>query len=258
MIAASATLKAGIEFAAERFRKSKHTLVLTGAGFSTPSGIPDFRTEGSGLWSRFEPLETASLETFRTKPEKFYAWLRPLALQIFDAQPNPAHLALVRIEKAGKIGRVVTQNIDMLHQRAGSMNVIELHGTLSTLTCTQCFQKVGAEPYIQPFIEKGEIPRCPNCNGVLKPDVILFGEQMPQSAWHQAQRESRRCDVMVVAGSSLEVLPVAGLPLEAVDRGAHLIIINRSPTYLDGRADAVLEGEVEDIFPAIAEQVLNG
>ena len=258
MMSFSTSLEEGIEFAAERLRKSKHTLILTGAGFSTPSGIPDFRSDGTGLWSQSEPLEAASLNTFRTNPEKFYAWFRTLANQIFNAQPNPAHLALARLEEAGHIRSIATQNIDVLHQHAGSKNVIELHGTLSTLTCTQCFQKVEAAPYLRPYIENGDIPRCPNCNAVLKPDVILFGEQMPQRAWFDAQRETRSCDAMIVAGSSLEVLPVAGLPLQALDRGAHLIIINRTPTYLDGRSDAVLQGEVEDIIPAIAEQVLNG
>lgn len=253
-----AGVRDGIEFAAGLFRQAKRAVILTGAGISTPSGIPDFRSEGTGLWSRDEPLEVASLTTFRIHPEKFYAWFRPLASHIFEAKPNQAHLALAQLEEAGYIHSVATQNIDMLHQKAGSKKVIELHGTLATLSCTQCFQQVEAFPYLKPFIEKGEIPHCPKCRAVLKPDVILFGEQLPQKAWFEAQRDSRACDLMVVAGSSLEVLPVAGLPMQALERGAHLVIVNNSPTYLDVRADAVIQGDVADIIPAIAEQVTDG
>src|SRR5512140_229695 len=253
-----ASIPEGIEFAAELLRKATHAVVLTGAGISTPSGIPDFRSEGTGLWSRDEPLEVASLNTFRTHPEKFYAWFRPLASQIFDAQPNQAHLALARLEQQGRPHWIVTQNIDMLHQKAGSKNIIEMHGSLGTLSCTQCFQKVDALPYLKPFVEEGVIPLCPHCNAVLKPDVILFGEQLPQKAWFDAQRVSRACDLMLVAGSSLEVLPVAGLPMQALDRGAHLLIVNNSPTYLDVRADAVMQGDVADIIPAMVQQAIHG
>jgi len=252
------SVKAGIRFSAELLRKAKRAIVLTGAGISTPSGIPDFRSEGSGLWSRDEPLEVASLLTFRTQPEKFYAWFRPLVQQIFGALPNGAHRALAELEKAGYIHSVLTQNIDILHQKAGTMHAVELHGTLKTLSCTQCFQKVESLPYLKPFIERGILPRCPHCGALLKPDVILFGEQLPQKAWLEAQRESRACDLMLVAGSSLEVMPVASLPMQALERGAHLLIINNSPTYLNIRADAAIQEDVSDIIPAIAEQVLYG
>ncbi len=248
----------GIEFAAELLRKVERAVVLTGAGISTPSGIPDFRSEGTGLWSHAEPLEVASLNTFRTHPEKFYAWFRPLATQIFEAKPNEAHLALAQLEEEGHIRTILTQNIDMLHQKAGSKTVIEMHGTVATLSCSQCFQQVEAFPFLRPFVEKGELPRCPSCGAVLKPNVILFGEQLPQDAWFAAQRACRACDLMLVAGSSLEVLPVAGLPMQALDHGAHLLIINNTPTYLDVRADAVMQGNVADILPAIAEQVFHG
>jgi len=253
-----ASVQEGIEFAAELFRKAKGAVVLTGAGLSTPSGIPDFRSEGTGLWSHDEPLEVASLNTFRTQPEKFYAWFRPLAGQIFNAKPNQAHIALAHLEEAGHIRSVATQNIDMLHQKAGSRNVIEMHGTLKTFSCTQCFQQTDSLPFLKPFVERGEMPRCPHCGALLKPDVILFGEQLPQKALSAAQHDCRACDLMLVAGSSLEVLPVASLPMQALDRGAHLIIINNSPTYLDVRADAVLTGDVAEVIPAIAEMVFNG
>ena len=127
-----------IEDAAELIRKAKRAVVLTGAGISTPSGIPDFRSEGTGLWSRDEPLEVASLNTFRTAPERFFQWFRPLAGQIFYAAPNAAHTALARLEAAGRIMTIITQNIDALHQKAGSSCVVETHGTMRTITCTSC------------------------------------------------------------------------------------------------------------------------
>ena len=258
MTSLSHQTQAAIEFAADLFRQSKHAVVLTGAGLSTPSGIPDFRSTGTGLWAKDEPLEVASLSTFRTAPERFFHWFRPLASQIFNAKPNLAHWALARLEKAGRIDAIITQNIDTLHQKAGSKVVIEMHGTMQTLTCTQCYHQVDAVHYLAVFVETGEIPLCPKCNQVLKPDVILFGEQLPQSAWFKAQRAARQCDLMLVIGSSLEVLPVAGLPMQALDRGAHLIIVNNAQTYLNVRADAVIVEDAAVTIPAIVERVLNG
>ena len=258
MISFPSRTQTAIDFAADLFRQSKHAVLLTGAGLSTPSGIPDFRSTGTGLWSRDEPLEVASLSTFRTTPTLFFKWFHPLASQIYYAQPNPAHLALATLEQAGHIQSTITQNVDMLHQKAGSKTVIEMHGTMQTLTCTQCYHREDAALYMRAFIEHGAIPRCPWCGQILKPDVILFGEQLPQAAWSRAQREARRCDLMLVVGSSLEVLPVAGLPMQALDRGAHLIIVNNAPTYINVRADAVFTEDVAVIIPAIVEKVLNG
>jgi NAD-dependent deacetylase len=247
-----------IEDAAVLIRKAERAVVLTGAGISTPSGIPDFRSEGTGLWSRDEPLEVASLITFRTAPERFFEWFQPLANRICNAQPNPAHLALAEFERSGRLRTIITQNIDGLHQKAGSQHVIEMHGSLRMLSCTNCFKQFESSPFLRPYIEMGEIPQCLSCNGILKPDVILFGEQLPQSAWYDAQRAARQCDLMVVAGSSLEVLPVAGLPMQALDRGAHLIIINNTPTYLNVRADVVILDDVAATIPEIAKRVFHG
>lgn len=258
MTVLSGQAETNIEYAAELFRKAKYAVVLTGAGISTPSGIPDFRSEGTGLWSRDEPMEVASLSTFRTDPDRFFVWFRPLAGQIFNATPNPAHIALAKLEEAGRVRSIITQNIDALHHKAGSKNVIEMHGTMRTLSCTQCFQQAEATQYLKAFVELGELPHCAECNGLMKPDVILFGEQLPQRAWYEAQRECRQCDLIVVAGSSLEVLPVAGLPMQAVDRGAHLVILNNARTYLNVRADVVIQDDIASILPVIAEQVLNG
>jgi NAD-dependent deacetylase len=254
----SSATRTAIDFTAELIEQAQHIVILTGAGLSTSSGIPDFRSEGTGLWSRDEPLEVASQTTFRTAPEKFFNWFRPLAGQIYTAEPNAAHYALAKLEKNGRLHSILTQNIDMLHQKAGAKNVVELHGTLATLTCTQCFQQVNHEAYLPPFVEYGELPHCPHCHALLKPDVILFGEQLPQKAILKAQQECRKCDLMVVAGSSLEVLPVAGLPMQAIDHGAHLVIINQSITYINPRADIVLRDNVADIIPAIVERVLYG
>ncbi|GAB4470770.1 MAG: NAD-dependent protein deacylase Cob2 [Anaerolineales bacterium] len=246
-----------IQSAAEIIRKSKRGVVLSGAGISTPSGIPDFRSPQTGLWAKLEPLEVASALAFRYNPLKFFEWLRPLATRILTAEPNTAHFAVRRLQQMGYIQTIVTQNIDGLHQKAGSKNVLEVHGTFETMTCIDCFNKVSSHPYIQPYLQEGIIPRCPNCGGILKPDVVLFGEQMPYQPWLQAQKASLHCDLMIVAGSSLEVLPVARLPMQAIERGAHLIIINHTPTYLDVRADVVFSEDVAIVLPQIVREILR-
>jgi NAD-dependent deacetylase len=253
----SPTTLMGIHCAADIIRNCRRAVVLTGAGISTPSGIPDFRSTESGLWSHFDPFEVASLNSFRYNPEKFFNWIRPLALDMNAAQPNPAHLALARLEQEGYLKAVITQNIDGLHQRAGSGRVLEVHGSMGSLTCVSCYAKFEAQDHIQPFLEQGVIPRCPDCQSVLKPDVVLFGEQLPVRTWLQAQETSKNCDVMIVAGSSLEVLPVAGLPMRALENGAHLIIINQTQTYIDVRADVVFHEDVTEIIPRIVEEVFG-
>ena len=246
-----------LDTATKLFQHAKHTVVLTGAGISTPSGIPDFRSEGTGLWSKNEAMEVASLSNFRYEPFSFYEWFRPLANRITNADPNAAHIALAELGQAGLIDTVITQNIDVLHQKAGSKKVIEMHGTLRTLSCTQCFHQFESTSFLGPFVNEGIIPHCTDCGAILKPDVILFGEQLPQKAWYEAQHAARNCDLMLVIGSSLEVLPVAGLPMQTLDRGGHLIIINQTPTYLDVRADIVFSEDVADLLPNLAEQVLK-
>ena len=253
----SSDLVKELEFAAELFRQAKHPLVLTGAGISTPSGIPDFRSEGTGLWSKSEAMEAASLSNFRYNPSRFYEWFRPLAKKIINATPNAAHLALAKLGESGYLNTVITQNIDILHQKAGSKNVIEMHGTLRTLSCTQCFHQFEASLFLKSFVEEGTIPLCPDCNATLKPDVILFGEQLPQKAWLKAQSAARNCDLMLIVGSSLEVLPVAGIPMQTLDRGGHLIIVNQTPTYLNVRADIVFTQDAAELLPALAKEVLN-
>jgi NAD-dependent deacetylase len=246
-----------VQRAAQLILKSKQAVALTGAGFSTPSGIPDFRSAGSGLWTKFLPMEVASLSTFRYDPQKFYNWLRPLASHMLTALPNPAHLALARLEQAGYIQAVVTQNIDGLHTRAGSQNVLEIHGTLNTLTCARCYQNVQAQGLIESYLEHGNIPRCSKCEGILKPDVILFEEQLPVRTWMKAEEACKTSDLLLIAGTSLEVMPSAGLPMRALENSARLLIINHSPTYIDVRADLIIQEDVARILPMITSIVLG-
>jgi NAD-dependent deacetylase len=246
-----------IRCAADILRASKNGVALTGAGISTPSGIPDFRSTNSGLWERYDPFEVASLSAFRYQPERFYDWMHPLVLGMQAAIPNPAHLALARLEQAGLLKAIITQNIDGLHRRAGSKTVFEVHGSLETLTCGSCFQQVSSAGFIQPYLQSKAVPICPACGGYLKPDIVLYGEQLPARTWLKAQEISKKCDVMIVAGSSLEVLPVAGLPMRAVENGAHLIIINHSGTYMDVRADVTLSEDLAEIIPLIVKEALG-
>ena len=257
MIELSPEITKNIRCAADIIRQSKEAIVLTGAGISTPSGIPDFRSTDSGLWEQYDPFEVASLSAFRYQPERFFKWMRPLAINMFDAIPNDAHIGLAKLEQSGYLKTIITQNIDSLHQRAGSMNVIEIHGSLKTLTCVSCFDQYNSDDFIDTYLNDGTIPHCPACNNVLKPDVVLMGEQLPITAWQKAQDASKKCDLMIVAGSSLEVIPVATLPMRVVDNGAHLIIINRSETYINVRADVVFLEDVAEVIPLIANEVLG-
>jgi len=253
----SHAIESNIRNAGSIIRYSKYTTVLTGAGISTPSGIPDFRSTGSGLWEKYDPFEVASLNAFRYQPQRFFDWMRPLAKDIINADPNLAHLGLARLEEAGFLQNIITQNIDGLHQRAGSRNVIEVHGSWRTLTCIRCYQQVESSNYMPAYLDKGTVPLCPNCNGILKPDAVLFGEQLPVKSWLAAMEASKKCDLMIVVGSSLEVMPVAGLPMRALENGAHLIIINHTSTYIDVRADVLLPEDVAEVIPRIVEEVIR-
>ncbi|MCL4562206.1 MAG: NAD-dependent deacylase [Chloroflexi bacterium] len=248
--------RAAIEQAANLLRSARKAVALTGAGFSTPSGIPDFRSKASGLWTRDDPMQVAALSVFRRNPERFYGWIRSLHANIWNAQPNPAHLALARLEQAGYLKAVITQNIDSLHQKAGAAHVLELHGSLRTLTCLHCRRSFEAEPFVVPFISEGAIPHCPTCQRVLKPDIILFDEMLPPDIWQEAVGFAQSCDLMLVSGSSLEVLPAADLPRLALESGARLIINNLTPTHLDHYADLILPQDLAWVIPSLAEAVL--
>jgi len=254
----SDVVQMGIRCAADIIRNSRRTVALTGAGISTPSGIPDFRSPDRGLWEKFDPFEEASLTTFRHNPLRFYQFLRTLASMMVQADPNPAHYSLSRLQGLGYVQTIITQNIDALHQRSGAQNVLQVHGSLETMSCTRCFGCFPGDGFVKAYLEEDRIPYCPDCGGMLKPDLVLMGEQLPARVWLQAQQACRQCDLMIVAGSSLEVLPVAGLPMRALENGAHLILVNYSPTYLDVRADVVLHVDVAEVFPKIVDQVENG
>ena len=252
----SASIEAGLKTAAGLLRSAKHVVVFTGAGISTPSGIPDFRSAGTGLWEHFDPMEVASLGMFQTHPEKFYGWLRPLLQSIWAAQPNPAHLALARLEQAGIVKALITQNIDDLHQRAGSRNIYEVHGSLRSMTCAHCRETFPAEQFRDHLHGQDAMPHCPGCQRVLKPDITLFGEMLPAETWIEAEEHCIQADLVLVAGSSLEVWPAASLPALAVEHGAQLVLINLTPTPLDRNADVLLPANVAEALPRLADLVL--
>jgi NAD-dependent deacetylase len=235
---------------------ARHAIALTGAGISTPSGIPDFRSPSSGLWEKVDPFEVASIWAFQANPRTFYDWIRPLAQQVVQARPNPAHYALARLEARGTLKSVITQNIDGLHQRAGSRLVIELHGHARESICLQCRKVVGTGNLIRDFLAEADLPRC-SCGGVLKLQVVLYGEMLPENVLKDARREIGVCDLMLVAGSSLETTPSSMFPETAVRHGAKLIIVNLQPTPLDAIADVVIRQDVADILPRIEDSVAD-
>ena len=254
----SESLTSEIYQAAKLIRAAKASVALTGAGISTPSGIPDFRSTGSGLWELYNPMEVASITAFRYDPVKFFEWARPLASTILEAEPNQAHFALAQLEVAGYLKGIVTQNIDNLHLRAGSKRVLEIHGHIRNATCINCFHKVEITGQIQEFVTEQRIPHCEKCGGILKPDFILFGEQLPFEVVKEARELIQSSDLILVLGSSLEVVPVAYYPIEALNAGARLIIINHEPTYLDERADSIFHADVAEVLPRITAEVIHG
>ena len=241
-----------IERGAELISAAHNVVAMTGAGISTPSGIPDFRSPDSGLWQKIDPLTVASIFAFRQNPDQFYDWIHPLANKLLEARPNPAHYALAALEAEGKLQAVITQNIDDLHGKAGSRNIYELHGNLRELTCIQCYRVHQSAGIIKRFVQDGQTPRC-ECGGVLKPNVILFGEQLPVKAFVAAQMAVKAADLMLVVGSSLETAPASDLPELALENGIKLIIVNYYPTYLDDRADVVIHADVAEVLPRLME-----
>jgi NAD-dependent deacetylase len=248
-------LDALLACAAERIRQAHHLVALTGAGISTPSGVPDFRSLNSGLWDKVNPFIVASLHAFRIRPRLFFDWVRPLIGTFVDAVPNPAHLALARLEQMGRLKAVITQNIDNLHQKAGSINVIEMHGHLREATCVRCYDVVPIKTVVERVIQGLDLPRCERCGGILKPNIILFGEQLPFRAVNDARQQARSCDLMLVAGSSLQVTPSADLPFVACEHGAQVIVINQQPTPVDDIASLVIREDVAVALPGIVERL---
>jgi len=208
-------------------RKRQPCVVLTGAGISTESGIPDFRSP-TGIWAQYDPIEYATIEAFRRDPVKVWEFYALRLDALAQAVPNAGHRALAELERHGLVHAVVTQNIDGLHQRAGSHEVIEVHGSIRTAECLACGEETALDR---------AMPRCPRCGEVMKPGVVMFGELLPEGPIERAAELARAAGLLLVVGSTLEVYPVAALPEETLAAGGALAIVNRGPTPYDGRAD---------------------
>jgi NAD-dependent protein deacetylase/lipoamidase len=234
---------------ANLIRERQPCVVLTGAGVSTESGIPDFRSP-TGLWAQFDPLEFGSIEAFRRDPRRVWSFYKPRVSMLTDAQPNPAHIALAELEQHGLVQAVVTQNIDLLHERAGSREVVEVHGSIRTATCPGCGARYELEQVLA-LLAEADAPACPACGEIVKPDVVFFGELLPPEAIDRAYKLARAAALMLVVGSALEVYPIAGLPEETLAAGGKLAIVNRGPTPYDGRANLRIDGRAGEVLPAV-------
>jgi NAD-dependent protein deacetylase/lipoamidase len=240
---------------AELIRGADSVVALTGAGISVPSGIPDFRSPGTGLWENVDPMQVAHIDAFQRDPERFWSFYSQRFQTLEDKRPNPAHEALASLERAGLLTAVITQNIDRLHHRAGSREVIEVHGSIDSSSCLRCQARHPlAETRRRGAHDPGGVPRC-DCGHPLKPDVVLFGEYLPVAAMARAERLAAAADLMLCIGSSLEVYPVAGLPELTLQTGGRLAIITQGPTPLDRLATVRLQGDVVQELTALLDEL---
>ncbi len=247
--------KKKIQHAANLLFTSKEAIALTGAGISTESGIPDFRSEG-GLWEKYKVEIYGSIQSFLKNPAKFWEMAKKIAPNIFKAKPNLGHFALAELENLGILKAVITQNIDELHQQAGSVIVYEVHGSVNRFSCLGCRASYTKEQiYRKLKKEKKNGPRCDYCAAPLKPSVVLFGEALPQFEKYQSQALAQKADVMLIAGSSLLVAPVCDLPLYTLRDKGKLIIINDQPTDLDEKAEVVINHKIGRVLPLIVEEI---
>lgn len=243
-----------IQQAAQLILESGSTVALTGAGASTESGIPDFRGP-QGLWTKVDPLKFASIQGFLSDPKGWWEMALELAPTLMNAKPNPTHKMLAKLEKMNLLDCIVTQNVDGLHQQAGSTKVFEVHGSLFSATCTVCQQQEGRK-YLEKAMTKRKIPvMCPTCGGLLKLDAVFFGEALPQRVYAQALNAVRTCQLLIAIGSYLVVYPVASLPTLAKQSGARFIIINQEPTPLDSTADLVFHAEAGNVLTDIVDAI---
>lgn len=236
--------------AASLLRMAGGAIVFTGAGMSTESGLPDFRS-ASGLWAGVDPIAVASRRTLERRPEVFYDFYRERLCHLAGAAPNAGHRALAAMERAGWVKTVVTQNVDGLHQAGGSRRVIELHGNLRESACIGCGD-LGPAARLRTAIGAGGLPRCSSCGALLKPNVVLFDELLPEEPWQAAVQAARASRLMLVVGSSLQVTPAAYLPLETLEGGGRLIIVNREPTPYDDRAAITIRASAGGVLEEIA------
>ena len=228
-------------------------VVLTGAGISTESGIPDFRSP-SGIWAQYDPMQYATISAFQRDPAKVWEFYALRFDVLKRAEPNAGHVALAALEEHGIVRAVVTQNIDGLHQRAGSRDVIEVHGSIRTASCPSCGDRMSLADVVD-ALDEHSAPPCPRCGVIVKPDVVMFGELLPAAAIDRAFDLAREAGVLLVVGSSLEVYPVAGLPEETLAAGGALAIVNRTSTPYDGRATVRIEGGAGETLSALAESL---
>jgi NAD-dependent deacetylase len=231
-------------------RGSRCTVALTGAGISVPSGIPDFRTPETGLWANVDPMEVAHIDVFERDPARFWSYYRPRFQSLGDKRPNPAHGALAELERRGLVEGVITQNIDRLHRAAGSREVVEVHGSIETSSCTGCAAVFGLDE-VDALFDGAGVAICSGCGGAVKPDVILFGEMLSASAMARARDLAARAELMICVGSSLAVYPVAGLPQLTLERGGRLALVTMGETPYDADAELKLGGEVVDELGAV-------
>jgi NAD-dependent deacetylase len=236
---------------AELVREARSVVALTGAGISVPSGIPDFRSPGTGVWENVDPMEVAHIDAFRSNPARFWSFYGRRFASLRDKEPNGAHGALVELERRGHLEAVITQNIDQLHRRAGTEALVEVHGTIATSSCPACRTRFGLDDVRARLEADAEgVPRC-ECGEALKPDVVLFGELLPEDALMRAQQLTVGADLLLCVGSSLEVYPVAQLPSIALQTGARLAIVTQGPTPYDADAAVKLDGDVEAELQAL-------
>ena len=231
-------------------REARSVVALTGAGISVPSGIPDFRTPGKGLWEKVDPMKVAHIDAFHRNTKEFWRFYRPRFADLDGKSPNRAHLALAELEARGMLDAVVTQNIDRLHAKAGSERVVEVHGSIATSSCTSCRASYRLESVGELFDADG-VATCACCMGKVKPDVVLFGELLPESAIAEAHRLCAGADLLLCVGSSLEVYPVAGLPELTLGAGGRIAIVTQGPTAYDGEAAVKLDGDVVEELGAV-------
>jgi len=218
--------------------------VLTGAGISVPSGIPDFRTPGKGLWEKVDPMEVAHIDAWRRDPDRFWSFYGKRFASLVDRRPNRAHEVVAELERRGLVSGVITQNVDRLHRLAGTRRLVEVHGSIEWSVCLDCGGRVSLERAIELIERGGGAPECEACVAPLKPDVVLFGELLPEQAIAEAQSLAAEADLMLCIGSSLEVHPVAGLPAVTRAAGGRLALITQGPTPYDRDAEVKLDGDV--------------
>jgi NAD-dependent deacetylase len=247
------TVNAGAEQLASLIREADSVVALTGAGISVPSGIPDFRSPGTGLWEEVNPMEVAHIEVFLRDPKRFWSFYGQRFQTLDDKRPNRAHEVLAELEQAGMLDAVITQNIDRLHSRAGTRALIEVHGTIAHSSCLRCRAQYALEEVrSRQAAAIDGVPRC-DCGEPLKPDVVLFGEYLPVEAIARAEQLAASADLMLCIGSSLEVYPVADLPMRTLAAGGEVAIVTKGPTPFDSRAAVRLDGDVVEDLEAIGE-----